>query len=184
VPSCHHSDGRMAQQVMKAFRGPNQRPSGDCSVSNCSFLFPQILSSVHRPCRTKYGPMLRLLRNARANAQEHAFLVPTGVPVENHQYMLVFAGHKGQPYPRELWNSSGKNGAYFTHGLDYEKGRYTERSRNTRRSPDKTAAGKQSLSEPGTNGARARFVSGSIDTFNLRHPFPNPACRSRYSSGS
>ena len=35
VPSCHHSDGRMAQQVVKGFRGPNERLSGDLFVMVC-----------------------------------------------------------------------------------------------------------------------------------------------------
>ena len=93
---------------MKAFRGLDSQAIIRDGLPNtyvpcltaCSF-FHKFCVSTSTP-QNKYGPMLRLLRNARANAQQHAFLVPTGVPVENRQSMLVFAVHTGQPYQQEL----------------------------------------------------------------------------------
>ena len=51
---------------------------------------------------------LVIFRNARAKAQEHAFLVPSGDAVGCTEYKLVFVLHNRQHYLRELWNSSGK----------------------------------------------------------------------------
>ena len=58
-------------------------------------------------------PVLRLttlvlLRNTKTNAQEQAFLVPTGELVASGDYKLVFVVQKGQHYLQELWESDGK----------------------------------------------------------------------------
>lgn len=49
-----------------------------------------------------------LFRNARAGAEEQAFLIPAvGQPVV-HEHKLIFVLHDGQHYLREVWNSDGR----------------------------------------------------------------------------
>jgi hypothetical protein len=60
---------------------------------------------------------LVLIRNTKTQAQEQVFLVPTGDPVRNGDYELVFVVHNGQHYLRELWKSDGKAVLTSQYGL-------------------------------------------------------------------
>lgn len=59
---------------------------------------------------------LVLFRNARANAQEHAFLIPTGNRVESWEYKIVFVVRNREYHLREVWNAKGK--AVLTSQID------------------------------------------------------------------
>ena len=49
-----------------------------------------------------------LIRNVKTKAKEQASLMPTGDPVAPGDHKLVFVQHNGQHYPREIWDSNGR----------------------------------------------------------------------------
>jgi hypothetical protein len=51
---------------------------------------------------------LLLLRNTKTNAQEQAFLVPTGELVSSREYKMIFVAHTGEHYLQEIWDEEGK----------------------------------------------------------------------------
>jgi hypothetical protein len=51
---------------------------------------------------------LVLFRNAGANAQEHAFFMPTGEPAPGGENKLLFVVENRQHHLQELWNANGR----------------------------------------------------------------------------
>jgi len=83
-------------------------------IATAQIPFDFWIGDTHLPAG-KYAvyPVLRLntlvlLRNTKTDAQEQAFLVPTGDLVASSDYKLVFVVHAGEHYLQEFWESDGK----------------------------------------------------------------------------
>ena len=83
---------------------------------------------------------LVLFRNAQANAQEHAFLIPTGYRVDSREYKIVFVVRNREYHLREVWNAKGK--AILTSHIDEGPGDMRREIFTGEEPPRKTVAGR------------------------------------------